>query len=351
MIGKHASLKEITWQNIQARYGLEKFTAKLSSSDLVAFVNWTMLPYMSDLWEAILRDVCPALTAPRRLMFFDLADPEKRTPKDILARPGFDRPLWPLFRCHPRPERKGGAGNCRSLRRQTPIRHPGSPGRNGQPHRRPFARRHPGHPSRRLRPGRHRWQSQPGPGAFDPRPKVTTGAGDHFNSGFCLGKLLGLDNDMSLLAGVATSGYLCAHRPKPRHRPPGRIPQPRLVTPHDRCHSPHRQTSHDPGGRQIRPPRSAPKRRAHRKDHAGNPGARRRHAGNHARQQGHRPGRPASRPALAVDSPGPARRHRPALHPQTGRQGGRRRRHHAAGVDQPRRQARRRTRHALPKAA
>jgi sugar/nucleoside kinase (ribokinase family) len=36
---------------------------------------------------------------------------------------------------------------------------------------------------------------------------ITTGAGDHFNSGFCLGKLLGLGNAMSLLTGVTTSGY------------------------------------------------------------------------------------------------------------------------------------------------
>ena len=39
------------------------------------------------------------------------------------------------------------------------------------------------------------------------KPKITTGAGDHFNSGFCLGKLLGLDNPGALLAGVTCSGY------------------------------------------------------------------------------------------------------------------------------------------------
>jgi sugar/nucleoside kinase (ribokinase family) len=44
-------------------------------------------------------------------------------------------------------------------------------------------------------------------GPYIARPKITTGAGDHFNAGFCLGKLLGLDNAMSLLTGVATSGY------------------------------------------------------------------------------------------------------------------------------------------------
>jgi sugar/nucleoside kinase (ribokinase family) len=39
------------------------------------------------------------------------------------------------------------------------------------------------------------------------KPKITTGAGDHFNSGFCLGKLLGLDNAASVLCGVCTSGH------------------------------------------------------------------------------------------------------------------------------------------------
>ncbi|HVK59713.1 MAG TPA: hypothetical protein VM735_13090, partial [Candidatus Kapabacteria bacterium] len=39
------------------------------------------------------------------------------------------------------------------------------------------------------------------------KPVITTGAGDHFNSGFCLGKLLGFNNEMSLLCGVSTSGF------------------------------------------------------------------------------------------------------------------------------------------------
>jgi sugar/nucleoside kinase (ribokinase family) len=52
-------------------------------------------------------------------------------------------------------------------------------------------------------------------GPFTPKPLITTGAGDHFNSGFCLGRLLGLDNQMSVLTGVTTSGYYVrtAHSP------------------------------------------------------------------------------------------------------------------------------------------
>jgi sugar/nucleoside kinase (ribokinase family) len=44
-------------------------------------------------------------------------------------------------------------------------------------------------------------------GPFIASPKITTGAGDHFNSGFCLGKLLGFDNAQCLLTGVTTSGF------------------------------------------------------------------------------------------------------------------------------------------------
>jgi sugar/nucleoside kinase (ribokinase family) len=38
-------------------------------------------------------------------------------------------------------------------------------------------------------------------------PKISTGAGDHFNAGFCLGRVLGLSLEESLCTGVAMSGY------------------------------------------------------------------------------------------------------------------------------------------------
>ena len=84
MLGKHYPLKEMNWENIKTRFGRDKLAAKLQSSDLIGFVNWTMLPYMSDIWDALLAEVCPTLKGPRQKMFFDLCDPEKRNRKDIL---------------------------------------------------------------------------------------------------------------------------------------------------------------------------------------------------------------------------------------------------------------------------
>jgi sugar/nucleoside kinase (ribokinase family) len=52
-------------------------------------------------------------------------------------------------------------------------------------------------------------------GPFLAHPKISTGAGDHFNAGFALGQLLSLSLAESLCAGVATSGYYVrtAHSP------------------------------------------------------------------------------------------------------------------------------------------
>ncbi|MBC7783083.1 MAG: carbohydrate kinase family protein, partial [Burkholderiales bacterium] len=44
-------------------------------------------------------------------------------------------------------------------------------------------------------------------GPFVERPKISTGAGDHFNAGFCLGRTLGFGLAESLCCGVGTSGY------------------------------------------------------------------------------------------------------------------------------------------------
>jgi hypothetical protein len=71
MFGKSVHLKEVNWANIQKRLGQEKLAEKLGSAHLVGFVNWTMIPCMSELWEAIHREVCPSLTTERRILFFD----------------------------------------------------------------------------------------------------------------------------------------------------------------------------------------------------------------------------------------------------------------------------------------
>jgi sugar/nucleoside kinase (ribokinase family) len=44
-------------------------------------------------------------------------------------------------------------------------------------------------------------------GFFEPKPKITTGAGDHFNAGYSFSIAAGLDEAAALCAGTATSGF------------------------------------------------------------------------------------------------------------------------------------------------
>ena len=50
---------------------------------------------------------------------------------------------------------------------------------------------------------------------FTDNPKISTGAGDQFNAGFCLGRLLHGDINANIRLGIATSGYYVrqAHSP------------------------------------------------------------------------------------------------------------------------------------------
>ena len=154
-----------------------------------------------------MREICPGLQPPRRLIFFDLADPEKRTAADILRaleligrfEACFDvilglnekeaREVGDVFGIKPEggtPEALGDFALLLAARIKagTLVVHPVS-----------YALAVSGGKAALAQ------------GPFTPKPLITTGAGDHFNSGFCLGRLLGMDNQMSLLTGVTTSGY------------------------------------------------------------------------------------------------------------------------------------------------
>ena len=207
MVGKHESLKQVNWANISTRYGTEKFAAKFSSADLVGFVNWTMLTAMSDIWSELQREICPSLLGSRRKIFFDLADPEKRPAKDIQRAldliVGFEKYFDVILGLNEKEAYEVGAvlslntsdhspeglsALAISIQGRLPIN---------------TLVVHPVAYALAVSGGKVSLVEGP----FVSKPLITTGAGDHFNSGFCLGKLLGLDNAAAVLTGVSTSGH------------------------------------------------------------------------------------------------------------------------------------------------
>jgi sugar/nucleoside kinase (ribokinase family) len=207
MMGKIQSLNDVNWANIQSRYGRDRFAAQLTDADLVGFVNWTMLPHMNEIWQATLKEICPTLKSKRRVMFFDLADPEKREPDDIREAlktiVKFEKYFDVVLGLNEKEAREIGdvlglpaAAKSPDALSQLTLE---------------INRRVPVN-TLVIHPVRYALAAGNGAvslveGAFTSKPVITTGAGDHFNSGFCLGKLLGLDNAQSVLTGVATSGH------------------------------------------------------------------------------------------------------------------------------------------------
>jgi sugar/nucleoside kinase (ribokinase family) len=207
MLVKSQSLAQITWQNIDQRLGHERFLKHFTSAHLVAFVNWTMIPYMTEIWEALHKEACPAVKGPRRKLFFDLADPEKRPDEDIARAlqliSDFQRCFDVIL----------GLNEKESFEIAEAL---GIPDRGHNPealsnmaaeiHEKLQVSTLVVHPvSYALAVSGGKVDLVHGP--VITKPVITTGAGDHFNSGFCLGKLLGFSNEMCLLAGVSTSGF------------------------------------------------------------------------------------------------------------------------------------------------
>ena len=216
MCGKHESLKQVNWTNLIKHIPEEKLIKIFSSSALIALVNWTMLPNMSEIFQKVLTRVAPKLKGPKRWLFFDLADPAKRTSADIAALlkliSKFEKYFNVVFGLNLQESRQIGgvlgiklkdesfesvtqhAAEIReALRVHTVVIHPTS-----------FAAAADATGATHVL------------GPFTPKPKITTGAGDHFNAGFCIGRLLGLDLGLSLQIGVATSGYYVRQAKSPR---------------------------------------------------------------------------------------------------------------------------------------
>lgn len=204
MLGKHAALRDVTWQNLLDRVGRATLTAAFTQADLVGLQNWTMLPHMSDIWQHVLDDLCPTLPAtPRRSFFFDLADPVKRDPADIRLAVDTVARFQRFFDTH--------LGLNESESRQV-ARVLGYSGNDDVPAVARFIWEKLQISSVIVHPREYAVAASAAGvvkvnGPFYAQPLISTGAGDHFNAGVCLGKLLGAPDDIALQLGVATSGY------------------------------------------------------------------------------------------------------------------------------------------------
>ena len=201
----------LTWEAIMDKISVEDFAAFMDRADLISFNNWTMLLHMSDIWKHILDDVVPVMKCrpEEKTLFFDLADPEKRSVEHItealefirrFQNTGFDTVLglnlkeaceilglirnasWADFKSMPTEEIAAPIAEYMGI--SCLVVHPVT----------------------------HAVCVEDGlctvvEGPYCPNPVLTTGAGDAFNAGFAYGYINRYGPEDSLLLGVSSSGF------------------------------------------------------------------------------------------------------------------------------------------------
>ena len=207
MLTKTEILADVNWDNLVARVGRPELMKMMGSSVLVGLLNWTMLPRMGEIWDHLLADVLPHLPRENRALFIDLADPEKRPREDLKSA------LTKVARFQEHVDVILGLNLKESAQVAAVLGLPDRPDREATIEADAAAIRqalglscvviHP----RKSAAAATATESAHFPGPFVPNPVISTGAGDHFNAGFCLGRVAGLGLVESLCAGVASSGY------------------------------------------------------------------------------------------------------------------------------------------------
>lgn len=183
-----------------------------AKAKVIAMTDWSLYPHMTDVWRLLQQELFVSLSH-RPHFLIDLVDPSSRSAADVLKMtdilPAFE-PSGPLTlglngneanilcRLHGLPAAPADACAEETLAQAVALRNRLAISRVII-HRIHFA----------VSADADGGGIQPGPHC--PTPKKSTGAGDRFNAGICVGLALGLNAADTLALGCATSGFFVRH--------------------------------------------------------------------------------------------------------------------------------------------
>ena len=206
MFSAVSQLADFTPEQVEKELASGAYAAACAQAKVIALTDWTLYPHMTSVWRLLVEKVYSQLSH-RPSFLIDLVDPSSRSEADIRAMmdslPGFEA-TGPvvlglngneaniLARILGIPEAGDDAAETLVLAEKLRLRLGIS---EVMVHRIKFAVTSEAGCSAMLH------------GPYCAAPKKSTGAGDRFNAGFCLGILLGLDARGRLAAGCACSGF------------------------------------------------------------------------------------------------------------------------------------------------
>lgn len=204
LLGDMVALNTMGWEEIKNRIGIETLHQIFKESDLICLLNWSEIDVSTDIWKGLLKDIFPSSSSEKRqTVFVDLSDCSKRSAESISEAlqllKEFGRHSDVILSLN-----KNEAGIIsrtflldadgdlaaiaahlfEKLQVHTLVLHSS---------KETVAVTKAGIASVKT--------------FYTSNPKISTGAGDNFNAGFCTAQLLQLDIEESLLLANAFSGY------------------------------------------------------------------------------------------------------------------------------------------------
>ena len=206
MLASMSDLHRFTPSIVQEQVQQGDFKQRCAEADIIILNNWTLYPHMTDIWLYLSEHVFSAL--PRRIpLFIDLVNPSSRSRQDIFAMMECLKKMQLHCDCI-----LGVNLNEADLLAKLIGEEPA----HGEPQavlEQIISLREYLHISEVVAHGVKvncvagvGYTAQDVVGPYCDAPLKSTGAGDRFNAGYCLGQIIGLEAEQRLQLGVATSG-------------------------------------------------------------------------------------------------------------------------------------------------
>ncbi|HRQ72047.1 MAG TPA: hypothetical protein PLU35_03370 [Phycisphaerales bacterium] len=212
MLGKTRNVQAATWDRIVGTIGVDGVRRRVEEAALIVMVNWSLCGGVPGIWEGLIGEVLPGLAAHGggRRVLIDISDPAKRSDEDLR------RALELMAGMNAFVPVTLGLNLAEGERMARVLGVPSV--RESATYGEFVVRLASGVRERaglacvvvHVREGAAgatdgdatAWFDGP----FTARPRLSTGAGDHFNAGFGLAQALGLALDECLAVGCAVSG-------------------------------------------------------------------------------------------------------------------------------------------------